>query len=90
MATHMDTWLLLLQRGDIFHSLTYLLLSLVYLLFYNEIMINRAHDFGLFITVEGFSKVRYAGTPLTTKKSFAFQGRRKQRYKEIGKAGGVA
>jgi hypothetical protein len=53
-------------------------------------MTNSAHDFGLCITVGGFSKVRYAGIPNVRQLRFALKGRRKQEYQEIGKAGGVA
>jgi hypothetical protein len=53
-------------------------------------MTNTARDFGLCITVGGFSKVRYAGIPNVRQLRFALKGRRKQEYKEIGNAGGVA
>jgi hypothetical protein len=53
-------------------------------------MTNTAHDFGLCIMVEGFSKVQYAGIPVVRQLSFDFKGKRKQEYKEIGSAGGMA
>jgi hypothetical protein len=62
-------------------------LSLIY---YGEIMTNTGHYYGLFITVDGFWKVTYADIPVVKQLSFAFKGRRKQEYQEIGGAGGVA
>jgi hypothetical protein len=58
-------------------------------LFYSGIMTNTAPDFGLCITVDGFSKVRYSGIPKVRQLRFALKGRRKQEYKEIGRDGGM-
>jgi hypothetical protein len=58
-------------------------------LFYSGIMTNTRHDFGLCTTVDGFSKVQYVGIPMVRQLSFAFKGRRKQEYKEIGSVGGM-
>jgi hypothetical protein len=58
-------------------------------LFYSEIMTTIAHDFGLCITADGFSKVRYADIPKVRQLRFGLKGRRKQEYKEIGRDGGM-
>jgi hypothetical protein len=53
-------------------------------------MTNTARDFGLCITVGGFSKVRYADIPKVRQLRFTPKWKRKQEYKELGSAGGVA
>jgi hypothetical protein len=75
-------------RGDLITFLTYLFLSSDWFSFYNDILINAGHDFGLCITLEVFLK-RYAYTTFVTQKSFAFKERRKQELKEIGRACGM-
>jgi hypothetical protein len=53
-------------------------------------MTNAGHDFRFCIKWRFSPKVRCAGTPVFTQKSFAFKEQRKQQSKEIRRACGVA